>query len=204
MNWITVRKPVGTNATSPWCLPSVTRASRALKILRVSPGREFLACGESVKTNFRNTVSSPHQSSARQRKSPDMDSPHRCHFELNLEESLPPVPADGEAIRSALLNLILNSFEAMPRGGSLTIDLHADGEEIVLSVADTGEGIPEEDHEHVFDFAYTTRDDGHGLGLAMVHHCVVEEHGGRVSLESSQGEGTRVSMTLPIRAPEVS
>jgi signal transduction histidine kinase len=38
----------------------------------------------------------------------------------------------------------------------------------------------------------------------MVHHCVVEEHGGRVSLESSQGEGTRVSMTLPIRAPEVS
>ena len=84
-------------------------------------------------------------------------------IELNLEESLPPVPADGEAIRSALLNLILNSFEAMPRGGSLTIDLHADGEEIVLSVADTGEGIPEEDHEHVFDFAYTTRDGGHGM-----------------------------------------
>ena len=90
----------------------------------------------------------------------------------------------------------------MPEGGSLTIALRAEAEEIVLEVADTGQGIPEDEQEHVFDFAYTTRESGHGLGLAMVHHCVVEEHGGRVALESSPAAGTRVSMVLPIRRTE--
>ena len=59
------------------------------------------------------------------------------------------------------------------------------------------EGIAEGDRERVFEFSYTTRDGGTGLGLAMVHHCIVEEHGGRVSLESRRGEGTRVRLLLP-------
>jgi signal transduction histidine kinase len=126
----------------------------------------------------------------------------QVRIELRVDEPLPAVPADGEAIQSAILNLILNSFEAMPEGGSLTIALRAEAEEIVLEVADTGQGIPEDEQEHVFDFAYTTRESGHGLGLAMVHHCVVEEHGGRVALESSPAAGTRVSMVLPIRRTE--
>lgn len=118
-------------------------------------------------------------------------------IELDAADSVPPVLADAEAIRSTLLNLILNSFEAMPDGGTVAVALGVDGDEVVLDVADTGEGIPEEEQGHVFDFAYTTRDGGNGLGLAMVHHCVVEEHGGRVSLESRPGEGTRVRVTLP-------
>jgi signal transduction histidine kinase len=118
-------------------------------------------------------------------------------IDLDGVEPVPAVRADAEAIRSTLLNLILNSFEAMPDGGTLTVALGADGDEVVLDVADTGEGIPEDEQGHVFDFAYTTRDGGHGLGLAMVHHCVVEEHGGRVSLESRAGEGTRVRVSLP-------
>ena len=126
----------------------------------------------------------------------------QVRIELSVDEPLPAVPADGEAIQSAILNLILNSFEAMPEGGSLAIALHAEAEEIVLEVADTGEGIPEDEQEHVFDFAYTTRESGHGLGLAMVHHSVVEEHGGRVTLESSPAAGTRVSIVLPIRRTE--
>jgi signal transduction histidine kinase len=118
-------------------------------------------------------------------------------IDLAVSEPLPAVLADAEAIRSALLNLILNSFEAMPDGGTLTMTLRADGDEVVLDVADTGEGIPEDEQRHVFDFAYTTREGGNGLGLAMVHHCMVEEHGGRVSLDSRPGEGTRVRVTLP-------
>jgi signal transduction histidine kinase len=118
-------------------------------------------------------------------------------IDLATSDDLTPVMADGERIRSAILNLILNSFEAMPEGGALTLELRADGDEVVLVVADTGEGIPEEDRERVFDFAYTSRETGHGLGLAMVHHCVVEEHGGRVSLESRPGEGTEVRLRLP-------
>jgi len=115
---------------------------------------------------------------------------------------MPTVKVDAEAIRSALLNLILNSFEAMPEGGELTLKLHTEKDEVVLEVADTGEGIPQEEQEHVFDFAYTTRETGSGLGLAMVHHCVVEEHAGSISLESRPGKGTRVRLALPTRNGE--
>ena len=69
-------------------------------------------------------------------------------------------------------------------------------------VGDTGEGIPEAEQGHVFEFAYTTREGGNGLGLAMVYHFVVEEHGGRVALESAPGEGTRVQLVLPVQPAE--
>jgi signal transduction histidine kinase len=119
---------------------------------------------------------------------------------LELDEAVPPVFGDLESLRSAILNLVLNSFEAMPQGGRLTLTLGAAGREVLLEVRDTGEGIAEADRERVFEFAYTTREDGHGLGLAMVHHCVVEEHGGRVTLDSRCGEGTSVRLALPAGA----
>jgi signal transduction histidine kinase len=122
----------------------------------------------------------------------------RIGVDLEIDEAAPVVQADGESMRSAILNLVLNSFEAMPEGGTLTIVLGFEDGELRLEVADTGRGIPQEDQERVFDFAYTTRDGGNGLGLAMVHHCVVEEHGGRVSLDSRPGEGTRVRLALPV------
>lgn len=122
----------------------------------------------------------------------------KVHIELELDEAVPQISANVEAIRSSVLNLFLNSLEAMPGGGTLTVSLRKEAEEIVLDVADTGQGIPEEHREHVFDFGYTTRESGNGLGLAMVHHCIVEEHGGRVSLDSRRGEGTRVRLTLPL------
>jgi signal transduction histidine kinase len=117
-------------------------------------------------------------------------------------EVTPEVPADAESIRASVLNLVLNGFEAMPDGGSLRIRVGVgeSDDEIVLEVADTGRGIPESEQDRVFDFAYTTRDGGNGLGLAMVHQVVVEEHGGRVSLDSRPGKGTRVSLALPLDA----
>jgi signal transduction histidine kinase len=128
----------------------------------------------------------------------------RVRLELDTDGALPLVLADAESIRSSLLNLILNSFEAMPQGGTLSVTLSAQDGEVLLEVADTGEGISEEEQEHVFDFAYTTRESGNGLGLAMVHHCVVEEHAGRVTLASRPGEGTRVSLIFPAEGAETS
>jgi signal transduction histidine kinase len=116
---------------------------------------------------------------------------------LELGGSVPPVLGDGEAIRSSILNLVLNSFEAMPEGGKLTLSLREEQGEVIVDVADTGAGIPEEDQEKVFEFAFTTREGGYGLGLAMVHQCIVEDHGGRVGLHSRPGEGTRVRIVLP-------
>jgi len=112
-------------------------------------------------------------------------------------EDVPAVRADAESVRASILNLVLNSFEAMPEGGVLRMRVFGTDREVTVEVADTGHGIPESDRERVFEFAYTTRDGGHGLGLAMVHQVVVEEHGGRVSLDSRPDEGTRVSLAFP-------
>ena len=116
-----------------------------------------------------------------------------------VESGGPPAVVEGdmEAIRSSILNLVLNSFQAMPQGGVLTLSVRRVEGEARLEVADTGQGIAKQDQEKVFDFAYTTREEGHGLGLAMVHQVVVEDHGGRVSLRSRPGEGTQVLLAFP-------
>ena len=120
---------------------------------------------------------------------------------LELDAALPSIPADAEALRSSILNLVLNSFEAMPNGGRLVLGLCRENGSAVVEVADTGEGIPEQDQDRVFEFAFTTKERGNGLGLAMVHQCVVEEHGGRVTLDSRPQGGTRVKMFLPLAEP---
>ncbi len=125
------------------------------------------------------------------------------HVDVRLPDTAPTVLVDAEAVRSSVLNLVLNSFEAMPQGGDLTLTLTAESDEAVIEVADTGAGIPAQDQDRVFEFAYTTREGGTGLGLAMVHQCVVEDHGGRVTLDSAPGRGTRVRLALPLGAREV-
>jgi len=122
--------------------------------------------------------------------------------ELDVNAAVPAVSADEEGIRSSILNLVLNSFEAMPDGGKLSLKLTVDGDSLIVEVADNGRGIPEELQEKVFEFAYTTREGGSGLGLATVHQCIVEEHGGRVTLDSCADRGTCVRLALPIRPPE--
>ncbi len=121
----------------------------------------------------------------------------KVELELDLDPSTPPVLADVETLRSAILNLVLNGFEAMPDGGRLHVRLSASENEVHLEVEDNGVGIPEADRDRVFDFAYTTKDGGSGLGLAMVQHCVVEEHGGNVVLDSAPDRGTRVRLVFP-------
>ena len=116
----------------------------------------------------------------------------------DINVAAPSVLADGEAIRSSVLNLILNAFEAMPQGGTLRLGMGVEDRYVRVEVADDGRGIPEADRERVFDFAYTTRERGSGLGLAMVHQHIVEEHGGRIALESEVGQGTTVLLYLPI------
>ncbi len=118
--------------------------------------------------------------------------------QVDTGAGLSPISGDLESIRSSILNLVLNSFEAMPEGGTLTLAVSESDGEARLEVADTGRGIPEAEQERVFEFAYTTREDGHGLGLAMVHQVVVEDHGGRVQLTSLPGEGTRVLLAFPL------
>ncbi len=117
---------------------------------------------------------------------------------VELGEDIPEVMADGESVRSSVLNLVLNSFESMPDGGELTLSARREGGDVLVEVADSGTGISAEEQERVFDFAYTTRENGHGLGLPMVHQVVVEDHGGRVLLKSEPGAGTLVQLAFPL------
>lgn len=103
---------------------------------------------------------------------------------------------DGDRINQVLLNLYLNAIESMEKGGRLTVELSKDEKGAIIKVSDTGSGIGEKDLPHVFDPYFTTKTTGTGLGLAIVHN-IIEAHDGKITVESSPGEGTTFTLFLP-------
>lgn len=95
------------------------------------------------------------------------------------------------------MNVVLNAMEAMPQGGVLKVSTLTEDDNVCIKVVDTGVGIPEEDLEHLFEPFFTRKTRGTGLGLANVKR-ILEEHGGRVGINSTSGEGTQVSLWLPM------
>ncbi|QRN95721.1 two-component sensor histidine kinase [Archangium violaceum] len=122
----------------------------------------------------------------------------RPEVQLRRELAVDPPRCSGDwdLLANALENLVRNAFEAMPRGGTLTVRTQVVGTGLVLSVEDTGEGMNVRTRERAFDDFYTTKAMGSGLGLAFVRR-VVEAHGGQVSLTSHEGRGTTVTLRLP-------
>ena len=116
---------------------------------------------------------------------------------LNLAENLPAVDFDQALVKQALLNLIKNAAAAMSGGGELTVTTEAAEDEVYITIADTGTGIPEENLSKIFEPYFTTKDNGTGLGLTVVYK-VIREHGGEIRVESREGEGTVFVITLPI------
>lgn len=106
------------------------------------------------------------------------------------------VPMDADRVLQALLNLLLNAIQAMPDGGTLTVSAQPVRDRLELRVADTGQGIPPEDQDRIFDPYFTTKNQGTGLGLATVR-TIAEAHGGRVRVASEPGSGTEVTLELP-------
>jgi two-component system, NtrC family, sensor histidine kinase PilS len=107
-------------------------------------------------------------------------------------------PVDAQQFRQILWNLCLNAVEAMPEGGELRVAVAARGDTLEVTVSDTGEGIAANDIAHVFEPFFSTKSEGTGLGLALVHR-VVQEHGGDIDVRSSSGLGTTFTLTLPFR-----
>ena len=107
-------------------------------------------------------------------------------------------PVDGQHFRQVLWNLCLNAVEAMPEGGELRVAAAVRGETLEVVVSDTGEGIAASDISHVFEPFFSTKSEGTGLGLALVHR-IVQEHGGEIDVRSSPGLGTTFTLTLPFR-----
>jgi PAS domain S-box-containing protein len=128
-------------------------------------------------------------------------------FRLSASLDLPPVHADRDRLRQVVSNLISNAVKFSPEGGTVRVSARRDGAEVVVSVSDEGIGMSSETIEHLFTRFYRAEEAaqrkirGTGLGLALVKE-IVEAHGGRVSVESEPGSGTRVSFTLRIPAAD--
>jgi two-component system, NtrC family, sensor histidine kinase PilS len=107
------------------------------------------------------------------------------------------VHADPNALRQALWNLCLNAVDAMPNGGELTVGATVLASTLHLSVADTGRGIAPADVSHIFEPFYSTKPEGSGLGLALVHR-IVRDHDGDVEVRTDPRTGTIFTLTLPL------
>ena len=122
---------------------------------------------------------------------------------LELALRLPPVKADEGQLRAALLNLLRNSREAMPAGGTVAVTTRAVGGGVEVEVRDTGAGISAADQQRIFDPFFSTKEKGTGLGLAFAQQ-VVKEHRGTLRCESEVGRGTAFTVWLPGATEEAS
>jgi signal transduction histidine kinase len=111
------------------------------------------------------------------------------------------VLGDAERLRQALLNLVLNAMQAMGEGGVLTLGTRVAGDSVVVTVRDTGRGMDATTLARASEPFFTTRPNGTGLGLAVVHE-IAEAHGARVCIASHPGRGTRVRLTIPLATDE--
>ena len=125
----------------------------------------------------------------------------RLELVLDLDQLPQKFWGDRTLLRQALTNLVTNAEQAMPGGGHVTLGARRSEAGVDLSVADEGVGIPEELQSRIFDLRFTTKDDGTGIGLAVVQQ-IVRMHGGRIRLRSSPGEGTQITLQLPVRSVE--
>lgn len=123
-------------------------------------------------------------------------------LKLDLEKDLPWIMADTNQMKQVLLNLVHNALQAMPTGGELTISTRATSragrEWVVVSVRDTGVGIPQLDQARIFEPFYTTKGDQGGTGLGLsVTYGIVTDHGGQIEVESQPGAGAKFTVWLP-------
>jgi PAS domain S-box-containing protein len=114
-----------------------------------------------------------------------------------LDSLLPRVQIDPKQLRQALLNIVKNSFEAMPEGGKLTLATAQRDGKVQITISDTGKGISPENQELVFTPFFSTKHGGTGLGLSITSH-IVKEHRGTIGFESYEGLGTSFTIRLPI------
>ena len=126
---------------------------------------------------------------------------HSVTIDLELAENLPEVVGDRVQVQQVLMNLMLNALEATQDvPGALKITSQpTDGNQLVISVSDTGLGLPAEKVDEIFDAFFTTKPQGIGMGLA-ISRSIVESHGGRLWATSNPGRGATFRFTLPYEA----
>jgi len=115
---------------------------------------------------------------------------------LRLSRELPLVNISKDQIKQVIINLILNAFDAMPNGGHLYLSTREHENQVVIIIRDTGNGIPENVQEKIFDLYFSTKPNGGGIGLAISKR-IIKAHEGRIYFKTKVGEGTSFIIELP-------
>jgi two-component system nitrogen regulation sensor histidine kinase NtrY len=121
----------------------------------------------------------------------------RVQVTLALDPAAGTIRGDGEQLGRAIQNLLLNAIDAMPDGGTLTVRTRRSNNVVHIEVADSGQGLTEEEAKRLFTPYYTTKQHGTGLGLAIVQ-SVVADHAGKIWVESARGQGATFHIALPV------
>jgi PAS domain S-box-containing protein len=134
---------------------------------------------------------------------------HKARYEKveireDLQSDLPLVKADAAGLRQVFMNLLINAHQAINGAGTVGISTKGNGSTVVIQVKDSGCGISAEHLAHVWEPFFTTKSVGQGLGLGLaVTFNIVKRHNGEIKVESSEGEGTVFTVTLPVSQEQV-
>ena len=119
----------------------------------------------------------------------------RIRLVRDFAKDLPPVDVDPSLLRQALLNLLINAQQVLPSGGEIRVRTIENGQFVKLAVTDNGPGIPVENRDKIFNLYFSTKPGGTGLGLPTVKK-IVEEHQGRIEVETELNQGTTFTICL--------
>jgi signal transduction histidine kinase len=125
--------------------------------------------------------------------------PKTIQVHTHIDKDLPKLKTDATCIKRILTNLIINSVQAMPNGGNLTIKAFQQAAEVFITVEDTGTGIPEDIKSKLFQPLVTTKSKGHGFGLAVCKRLVEALHG-TITFESEEDKETKFTIKLPLKS----
>lgn len=117
----------------------------------------------------------------------------RAHY----EENIPEIMADSTMLYQAFLNLLINSMQAMPKGGTIRVEAASNGKQVYITLEDEGEGIADDLLEKIWEPFFTTKEKGTGLGLGIVKN-IIDSHRGTIRIENRSTGGARVNVNLPV------
>lgn len=121
--------------------------------------------------------------------------------DFDREIDVPTIKGNMGKLHQVFLNITHNAIHAMPNGGKLSVDISVLESDLVVHIKDTGEGIDDEHLDKIIDPFFTTKEVGTGTGLGLfISHSIIEEHKGTLHFDSKRGQGTKVTVTLPVQS----